>query len=150
MGYALKSTMFAAALFVSFCSTQTARAQYRPYGGPSGVPNNNGPAYSPYLNLLNRGNSPGANYYGLVRPEMEFRNAYRGLQQQLDMQQQYSQQQPDQGGLPTTGHVATFLNYRSYFLQTNAMMGPRPFAGQGQQNARPIQQSTSPATPPRR
>jgi len=38
------------------------------------------PAYSPYLNLLRQGN-PAINYYGLVRPQIDFRNQIQGLQQ---------------------------------------------------------------------
>src|SRR5207248_1125492 len=39
------------------------------------------PGFSPYLNLLNRGN-PAINYYGLVRPQFAFQNAIAGLQHQ--------------------------------------------------------------------
>ena len=33
------------------------------------------PVFSPYLNLLRRGTNPAVNYYGLVRPEIDFRNS---------------------------------------------------------------------------
>ena len=41
---------------------------------------NSRPAFSPYLNLLRGGNSTLFNYYGLVRPEQQFRQADSQLQ----------------------------------------------------------------------
>src|SRR5262245_50386888 len=58
-------------------------SNYRPGVNPTGTP-----TYSPYLNLLRRGNPAYQNYYGLVRPEVEFRSAVRGLQQQALQTQQ--------------------------------------------------------------
>ena len=40
-------------------------------------------AFSPYLNLLRGGNSTLLNYYGLVRPEQEFRQANQQFQSSL-------------------------------------------------------------------
>src|SRR5262245_58747136 len=58
-------------------------SSYRPGLNPSGIP-----AYSPYLNLLRPGNPAFMNYYGLVRPELDFRAAVRGLQQQVTANRQ--------------------------------------------------------------
>src|SRR5438105_2383706 len=53
------------------------------YPGGAYTPGNR-PAYSPYLNLLRRDNPLGAagNYYGLVRPEINFRNSIGQLETQ--------------------------------------------------------------------
>jgi hypothetical protein len=52
-------------------------AQYvKPVTGPR-------PVVSPYLNLFRRGNSPGFNYFTLVRPELELRQSIGQLQQQV-------------------------------------------------------------------
>ena len=45
------------------------------------------PGVSPYLNLLRQGNSQALNYYGLVRPQVEFRSGIQQLQQQGNTQQ---------------------------------------------------------------
>jgi hypothetical protein len=71
------------------------------------------PTISPYINLL-RGGDQALNYYGLVRPEFRALDTAAALQQQVD---------DNRAGLtgrsttlPATGHSATFLNYRGYFL----------------------------------
>jgi hypothetical protein len=130
------SVISAAACAALVGMANTADAQY-PYGGLGGVPNN-GPAYSPYLNLLRPGNTAGANYYGLVRPELEFRSAYRGLQQQFNTQMSF-QDQADQRGLPITGHAATFLNTGGYFLNSSPSGGQRAGFGQMQQGRQMLQ-----------
>jgi hypothetical protein len=88
-----------------------AQTGYVPVPGPA-LP----PRYSPYLNLTRPGGTPAMNYYGLVRPEVEARNAYLGLQQQVNvLQQQVATQGPESGALPTTGYPIRFLDYSSYF-----------------------------------
>jgi hypothetical protein len=75
------------------------------------------PAVSPYLNLLRPGNSPGVNYYGLVRPQNEFRNSLQGLGQQVSANRAMIDdlaEQPD-ASLPATGHRVTYLNTRGYY-----------------------------------
>src|SRR5947208_342000 len=109
-------------------------APAQPPAGPPGPPPAP-PAVSPYLNLARRGTPAGINYYGLVRPEMEFRNAYQGLQNQA-AQQQMMQGVDAQTGLPTTGHTAVFLNTGSYFQSFSPGLGlTRPAATPAQ--ARP-------------
>src|SRR5579864_7839694 len=100
-------------LLLAFSGLAAAQA---PYGGVPGLPPN-GPGYSPYLNLLRSGNSPGFNYYGLVRPQLDAMSAFKGLQQQIGVNQQnLAQLAADTRGLPVTGHTAVFLNTGGYFL----------------------------------
>jgi hypothetical protein len=68
--------------------------------------------------MLRRGNSPALNYFGLVRPELNFMNSLNSLQQQVGNDQQaIGDLQAD--NLPTTGHSAMFLNTRGYFQSMN-------------------------------
>ena len=82
-----------------------------------------GPAFSPYLNLLRNNNPAYLNYYGLVRPQLEFRNSIQNLQQQsINTQSEIS-------GLidttfPATGHRTTFLNTGGYFLSGSGTSRP--------------------------
>jgi hypothetical protein len=94
--------------------------------GPPG-PRFNGPVtsppFSPYLNLLRRGNPVYLNYYGLVRPELEFRNAVVGLQQQITANQQGISDLATATGLVATGHPTQFLNTGHYFLNRGGQLG---------------------------
>ena len=85
------------------------RAQYVP---PSGRP-----GYSPYLNLARPGVPPALNYFGLVRPELEFRRDVVGLQNQIGTLQQslVSGTGTDPSAPLTTGHAATFMNLSHYY-----------------------------------
>lgn len=86
----LLSLSLVAIVFATFVSEQArGQAPYRPsrgggFGGQStfGRPafGQSRPAFSPYLNLLRGGNSTLSNYYGLVRPEQDFRQADSILQ----------------------------------------------------------------------
>ena len=78
------------------------------------VPATSRPAVSPYLNLLRPGNSPGVNYYGLVRPQLEFQNGLRNLQQQVQTNET-AIAGLNKAILPTTGHTSTFLNTGGYY-----------------------------------
>jgi hypothetical protein len=81
------------------------------------------PPVSPFINLFRQGNSPALNYYGLVRPQLEFRNAYQQLQQQqVSAEQQQAAVGPaDVSGLPPTGHVAQFNTQGRYFMTRGAL-----------------------------
>jgi hypothetical protein len=102
---------FLAGLFL--IGVRDARAQYPAYGGRP-VPNPySRPVLSPYINLLNGGN-PAVNYYGLVRPELQFASSLQQMGQQVALnQQQISDLQPFT--LATTGHAAVFMNTSHYF-----------------------------------
>jgi hypothetical protein len=68
------------------------------------------------LNLLRPGSSPAINYYGLVRPEQEFRFSYQSLQQQsLAFQQNLANVETNATQL-ITGNRGQFLNYSRYFM----------------------------------
>jgi hypothetical protein len=73
------------------------------------------PPVSPYINLLRRGGNPAINYYGLVRPQIEFSREIRRLDQDLATRGQQGRQFDEESGLPTTGHAASFMNYSHYF-----------------------------------
>lgn len=70
---------------LSILGAESAQAQYptRGYGtgGSFGRGPQSRPSFSPYLNLLRGGNSTLFNYYGLVRPEQDFRQADSQFQQ---------------------------------------------------------------------
>lgn len=117
------------ALLASALVTATAAAQ--PPLGPRPLTGVNTPPVSPYLNLLRPGTSPAINYYGLVRPEMNFLNSVQALQAQLGYAQQAAALQAGEVG--TTGHPVYFLNYGSYFLNTT---GQSSVAGGPQAPAR--------------
>src|SRR2546423_1758220 len=83
------------------------------------------PAFSPYLNLLRRDNSPAINYSGIVRPQINFREGIQDLEQQqsyLGLQQQADRAAATTGPnvLPPTGHATGFLTHRKYFLTKSA------------------------------
>jgi hypothetical protein len=99
-----------------------AHAQFPP--GPAGFRT---PPFSPYLNLNRRGTNPAINYYGLVRPQIEFRNAIQNLQS--DVSSLGAQAASGQAGvttLPPTGHPTQFSNLSGYFpLSATARGGAR-------------------------
>lgn len=89
-----------------------------------------GAGYSPYLNLLRRGNSPVFNYYGLVRPEINIQNQAGQLQQQVTANRNaINQQQQVAGQLPSTGHNFGYFTHQSYFLNNRG--GGRTGGGGG-------------------
>ncbi len=91
------------------------------------------PPISPYLNLFRTGN-PAINYYGIVRPEVEFRRAYQGLQQQVATQGQEIDQNAEQG-VPSTGHTTQFMNFSHYYPGTGVGQGVRRSSNQSQLQA---------------
>src|SRR5262249_46643317 len=101
----------------------------RPLGGVAT------PAFSPYLNLA-RGGNPAINYYGLVRPQVDFARAIDVLQGQLMAGQQAAADIRAPGEMAPTGHTIQFLNTGGFFLSAGG--GPRAttiqaFQGQGRQ-----------------
>lgn len=70
------------------------------------------PTVSPYLNLF-RGGSPVLNYYGLVRPEQEFRKAndqFRDQFYNVDRKLESFEQREGASNLGVTGHHTRFLS----------------------------------------
>src|SRR5438477_1692275 len=92
------------------------RASAQGPSGPQTIGPIANPPFSPYLNLLRRGNPAYLNYYGLVRPELDFRNAFVNLQQQVTANQQGVADLGAATGLLGTGHPTQFLNTSHYFL----------------------------------
>jgi hypothetical protein len=101
---------------------------------PGGVPV--GPAFNPYMNLLRRNNPTYLNYYGLVRPQLEFRQSIQGLRQDLGATQAQTQQLQGEAALPATGHSTSFMNSSRYFM-TNAGGGMSRAGGRPGFGARP-------------
>jgi hypothetical protein len=91
-----------------------------PYARPGAYPTVR-PTFSPYLNLL-RGGSPTLNYYGLVRPEVDFRNSLGQLQQQVANNQQALTEGEGATPVAATGHPTNFLNYSRYFLNRGGQL----------------------------
>jgi hypothetical protein len=113
-----------AAAVVLVASASVAHAQPPAPGGPRP------PAFSPYLNLARPGSPAVLNYFGLVRPELQFRQSLNNLQQEVTANQQMI------GGLaagdpllPATGHTAQFMNHYGYFM--NNASGGFPVGGYG-------------------
>jgi hypothetical protein len=84
------------------------------YGIPGAIGAVGQPTFSPYLNLLRRGNSTLQNYCGLVRPEQQFRTAneqfqsnFNQVQRQLNTTQQSTFVPP----LQSTGHRVRFRSH---------------------------------------
>src|SRR4051794_13123065 len=107
------------ALLIGLTVGSAARAQ--PHGHPPGSPfggpgRASSPTFSPYLNLLRPGNQA-VNYYGLVRPQQEFRSGLESLQQQYNTLNREVNTPSENGpaGLPATGHAVTFMNTGRYF-----------------------------------
>jgi len=100
------------------CTAAPLWAQGLPgYGGNPA----NRPPVSPYLNLLRQGSPAAVNYYGLVRPEVNFQNALYQAEQQIATNQQSISSLA--GGLPTTGHPARYMTHWAHFLNTGIAPG---------------------------
>ena len=93
---------------------------------PGGIGQNTRPTFSPYLNLLRRGNSTTFNYFGLVRPEIAARAAIQGLQGDVATNRDLIT--TGRGGTGSnaliTGNAATFLNTGGYFQSLSGGQGP--------------------------
>jgi hypothetical protein len=121
----------AALVLTTGITAERATAQPPIPGGAAGAGSIQRPRFSPYLNLLRPGGSPALNYYGLVRPEQQFRQSIGSLQGSVAANQQaISGLQSGLEGPPATGHSTQFLNYSGYFLNSGSGaaggMGSRP------------------------
>lgn len=84
------------------------------------APVSRSPVVSPYLNLLGNGvggrNNAVINYFGIVRPELEFRSFATQQRRSLSaLERQLQDYQDRSKSLPQTGHPATFLNLSHYY-----------------------------------
>jgi hypothetical protein len=126
-------------------------------GQPPVPGGNRPPAFSPYLNLF-RGGSPAINYYGLIRPELQFRQAIQSLNNDLTSNQNaINNLESGLGVVTTTGHPTQFMNLGGYFM--NSGMGAQGLGGGSQSGARmntinnrpgPLGGAGQGAPPPRR
>jgi hypothetical protein len=71
------------------------------------------------LNLLQRGGTPAINYYGLVRPQLQYNTAINSLEQQV-AQTRVAITAQESLNVPTTGHQISFLTYQRFFLNVGA------------------------------
>jgi hypothetical protein len=120
--------MWAAAVGAAVAlSAGPARAQFGYYSPPQTSPFPRAPI-SPYLNLA-RGGNPAINYYGLVRPQVEFQQSLFGLQQQVSgLGQTQALQSEAARSSATTGHPTRFFNYSHYFMSQGGGGGSFPGA----------------------
>jgi hypothetical protein len=72
------------------------------------------PTFSPWLNLNRRGSNAAVNYYGIIRPQVNFSNSIQQLQQEVALPPTEATTAGSE--LPATGHVAGFLNHNKYFM----------------------------------
>jgi hypothetical protein len=130
------------ALFALICDG-AAQAQYvRPGVNPALRPK-----FSPYLNLLRTDVDPALNYYGLVRPQMDF---YSSIQQLGQQQSALATQQQDLLGptaLPATGHTTGFLNHNRYFMTRSGVAAGAARFASPQLSSQSITARTAPTTP---
>ena len=120
-----RSAIIAVIGLLTVCVAAQAQAPgFVPRPGPVYTPP---PAFSPYLNLLRNGTPAGVNYYGLVRPQIEFRNAMQNLQGQVNMNQQMIGQMQSQQNqqMGDTGHATMFMNLNGYFMNSGGVGGNR-------------------------
>ena len=117
----LVRALVTAAVVAACGSASPALAQYPPQPWRPG-PAISQPVVSPYLNLLRPGNLA-VNYYGLVRPEIEFNQSINRLSSQLNAVGQLAQSETGGLGGLATGHPISFMNYSHYYPQTRGGMG---------------------------
>jgi hypothetical protein len=80
------------------------------------------PSVSPYLNLTNSNNRNISNYFTLVRPQIQAREALMRQQAQISQVQRQAQR-GQAGGVPVrgsqeirgTGHETAYMNYLHYY-----------------------------------
>lgn len=119
----MRQLIFWSALAVVFLAGE-AKAQ------PPGPPRTS-PTVSPYINLTRNGNSPGLNYYGLVRPQISAQQSIQGLQTQVNqnamniggLQQQGNTPTSLDGSLSATGFRVGYMTHYAYFLNSGSGRG---------------------------
>jgi hypothetical protein len=101
---------------LAFAASAQAQPQIGSYSPPVVNPH---PVISPYLNLNRSGVSPAINYYGIVKPQIENRQALQNLQQQVQTTQNFVQNQATQMQAeemaPTGRTSGGYFNYSHFF-----------------------------------
>jgi hypothetical protein len=121
-------------LLLSFCLAVPASAQVGGMNGPV-----NSPTFSPYINLLREGGGVGQNYFGLVRPQVDFAQQNQMLGQNVNALQANQMQQGRMVGgygytqLGATGHPVMFgsINGGRFQGGYNGVAGGGGFGGGG-------------------
>jgi hypothetical protein len=90
-------------------------------GGIGSAPTSGG--FSPYLNLNRGGNTAALNYYGIIRPQMNFQSSLQSLSQQQQQTAGMMQDDPLMPGI-VVGTRPRFLNTSGYFLNINGGTTP--------------------------
>ena len=95
----------------------------------------NRPAFSPYLNLLRPGSSTAINYYGLVRPQQDFRAAANTLQSEIQgVGSAINKMNYLDYGIRETGHAAGFMTQGANFMSLQGgVAAQRPGTGRSSQ-----------------
>jgi hypothetical protein len=87
------------------------------------------PPVSPYINLRLGGN-PAINYYGVVRPQVDARNAIQQLQTGFADTRTNLELEAALANVPVvTGNYATFYNHNRYFYTRSAQPGLGGYPG---------------------
>jgi hypothetical protein len=143
----VKMTLSAALMSIQFWACPTSATAQLPQGEVGRNPITK-PTISPYLNLFNRGNSAGFNYYNLVRPQQQMQRAagqfsgeINSLQSSVSKLNQRKQTPTEAeplttGRMMTTGHSTSFGSTGGYFP---GGVGNRGGGGQGNFGSRPGQ-----------
>jgi hypothetical protein len=139
----------ASAVVIMLLGAGQVRAQVP--GAPTPGPR---PTYSPYLNLFRQGQPLYQNYYGLVRPQVQFENSVNRLQQQVTSNREALSQQEEANINPElrpTGHPFSYFSHQGFFLNNTrggggGAPGSRP--GSGTSTARPSASTGGSRTPP--
>jgi hypothetical protein len=98
---------------------------------PPGVaPYLNRPTVSPYLNLLQRNTNPAINYYGIVRPEFQFRRTINQLASQVQ-EAQADINTGQAGAVFQTGHPVQFMNLSHFYAGGQGQSGTTGRSGMG-------------------
>ncbi len=129
----MNTCRFALALTFTWALGNTqAFAQIGQYTRPQINPR---PTVSPYLNLF-RGQSAAANYFGVVRPQIEMGRQLQTLQSEVQTLQTaplagvVPVDQQAYTGVPSTGHPTSYMN-TSHFFPTPGTRGSGVAGGQG-------------------
>lgn len=99
------------------CGVPAVHAQFQPgtgygaYGASGGAYQ---PLVSPYLNMLRPGNSA-INYFGMVRPQVNFGNSIQNLNASVRYLQSEPVLQPGEELPLSTGHAASFQTQTRFF-----------------------------------
>jgi hypothetical protein len=124
----MRNILWLTALSFAICS---GAAEAQGYQGGAGYNPGSRPAYSPYLNLTRTDAPAYQNYYGLVRPQVNFANQIQQLDQQQALAGAQTSALEGAFGLPATGHAANFQTQRKYFQTRGGAGGAARFGGLG-------------------